>query len=130
MIIAQAATQNSDFLKLIESLAPYVFGGIGGGFGIFIKFITDREKRKIIESEKRLKNADTVESIARNQREALNDIYGICLTVEDLGNTFETSQLTAKQFAFLIETINRIRDKAEDVLDDGLYTNRFKRRTK
>lgn len=106
--------------NFVDSIAPYAMGGAGAGFSLFLKYLTDRERRKIAEAEKNLEEMGRLEDLCRHQRDALFAIFNLCENIEVLGSSFQTVD-SANKIIAMKTTLDRIKLACEDIFDDGRF---------
>ncbi len=123
MIIAQFAAIDNDFLAVLESLAPVIFGGIGAGAAAILKYLTEREKAKIDRAKAKIEKLGTIEERLRHHQNAMQAVLAQCEALENFGQTFEEGQVTARQLLVLKTGLDRIQAIAEDVIEDGIFRN-------
>ncbi len=112
--------------KIIESSAPLVstiFGAVGVGLGGLLKFLTDRENRKIRNAKLKLAKFDKIEDQLRHQSDALKAIASECRIASSFRNTFGVESISPAQVNLLLKAISRIRIYCVDVLEDGKFSS-------
>ncbi|MEL7038652.1 MAG: hypothetical protein AAFO04_24015 [Cyanobacteria bacterium J06592_8] len=122
MIIAQT-TINNDFLVLLETMAPYIFGGIGAGAAAILKYLTEKEKTKIERAKKKIEHLGNIEEKLKHYQNAMQAVLAQCEALENFGQTFEEGQVTARQLLVLKTGLDRVQAIAEDILADGIFRN-------
>ena len=113
-------------LKLIETLAPYMFGGTGI-LAVGLNYFLKKEKAKIVNADKRIALADHLEKLCEEQKDGFQQIVTQCDSADILGQTFETTEITPKQLIFLKTVIDKNRTVAERFVDDYNYNYRKNR---
>lgn len=128
MILAETSTIDNEFLALLETSAPYIFGGIGASAAAILKYLTEREKAKIDRAKAKIERLGTIEERLRHHQNAMQAILAQCEASENFGQTFQDGQVTARQLLVLKASLDRVHAIAEDVIKDEIFRNEKSKR--